>query len=263
LQNKIKIGVYQLTGSLDFQVNLDKIRIAAQKCNDSNADYLFLPECFYSMGNTKEITPYVVELDGEHYNNIKNIAKDFNINILAGSAATKVSGEIVNRAYNFSSEGEDLGFYDKRNLFACDLGKGKSVCEADLYKSGNDAKLIELDSFKIGLGICFDVRFSKTNSEYREMGANVLTYSSAFTVPTGKAHWHTLLRARAIESQCFVIAPAQWGKHNDTVETYGHSLVVDPWGEVILDLENGEKLGFCELDFSLVDKVRGRIPLDT
>ena len=265
LQNKdrlkVKIGVYQLTGTLDYKENLEKIRKAAKECKESGVDYLFLPECFYSMGNTKEITPYVVEAGGEHYNNIQKIAKDFEIHLLAGSAATKHNDQIVNRAYNFSPLGKDLGFYDKRNLFACDLGKGKNISEAHLYHAGEDAKLIELGPFKIGLGICFDVRFSKTNSEYRKMGANVLTYSSAFTVPTGKAHWHTLLRARAIESQCFVIAPAQWGNHNEFVETYGHSLVVDPWGEVLLDLGSGEKLGFCELDFSLVEKVRSRIPM--
>lgn len=261
MQNKTKIGVLQLTSSIDYKDNLIKTRNAAKECKDSAVDYLFLPECFYSMGNTKEMTPFTVEEGSEHFKNIQNIAKEFEINLLAGSAATKVNDKVVNRAYNFSSTGDDLGFYDKRNLFACDLGKGKTVCEADLYQAGDTAKMIELDSFKIGLGICFDVRFSSTNTHYRNMGANVLTYSSAFTVPTGKAHWHTLLRARAIESQCFVIAPAQWGKNNEFVETYGHSLVVDPWGEVILDLENGEKLGFCEIDFSLVDKVRSRIPM--
>lgn len=261
MQSKVKIAVLQLTSSLDYNENLNKIRKAAKDCKEGSVDYLFLPECFYSMGNTKEITPYTVEKDNEHYKNIQNIAREYKINLLAGSAATKVNTKIVNRAYNFSAEGSDLGFYDKRNLFSIDLGKGKSVCEADLYQAGDSPKIIKLDSFKIGLGICFDVRFSSINTEYRKMGANVLTYSSAFTVPTGKAHWHALLRARAIESQCFVIAPAQWGNHNKFVETYGHSLVVDPWGEVLLDLENGEKLGFCEIDFSLIDKVRSRIPM--
>ena len=100
------------------------------------------------------------------------------------------------------------------------------------------------------------MRFSEMGLHYRMNGAEILTYPAAFTVPTGKAHWHTLLRARAIENQCFVIAAAQWGSHNDKMQTYGHSLVVDPWGEILLDLAEGISVGVVDLDFAKVDLVR-------
>ena len=168
----------------------------------------------------------------------------------------------MNRAYNFDQQGNDLGYYDKRHLFSCDLSKddgNKKIVEADIYTAGTKAKIIQLDKFNIGLGICFDVRYPMTGQEYRNAGVNILTYSSAFTVPTGKAHWHTLLRARAIENQCFVVACAQWGKHNEKIQTYGHSLVIDPWGDVKLDAREGTGLHFCELDLSLVERTRKKI----
>jgi predicted amidohydrolase len=116
--------------------------------------------------------------------------------------------------------------------------------------------LIELGSTKVGLGICFDMRFSEMAHQYRMNGAEILTFPAAFTVPTGKAHWHTLLRARAIENQCFVVASAQWGHHNEKIQTYGHSIVIDPWGDVILDLEEGVKVGVVDLDFPKIELIR-------
>ena len=106
------------------------------------------------------------------------------------------------------------------------------------------------------MGICFDMRFSELGLHYRMNGAEILTFPAAFTVPTGKAHWHTLLRARAIENQCFVIAAAQWGVHNEKIQTFGHSLVVDPWGDVLLDLTEGEKVGVVDLDFERINFIR-------
>ena len=121
---------------------------------------------------------------------------------------------------------------------------------------GKDYKIVELDSVKIGLGICFDMRFSEMGLHYRMNGANIITYPAAFTVPTGKAHWHTLLRARAIENQCYVVAAAQWGYHNEKIQTYGHSVVFDPWGDTLLDLGDGVKVGVVELDFPKINLIR-------
>ena len=119
--------------------------------------------------------------------------------------------------------------------------------------------MIEVNQFKIGLSICFDLRFPELFRNYSSQGANVLSISSAFTVPTGKAHWHTLVRARAIENQSYVVASAQWGKHNDKMSTFGHSLVVDPWGEVLVDAEEGEKIVFAEFSLDRIKSVRERL----
>lgn len=251
----MKIAVLQLTSVLDYKVNLETIRRQLKEAKDLGAQAAFLPEVFYSMSDGVTPTPYLVETGNIHYNEIKNLAIDFQISLVGGSAATLHNGKIVNRAFNFDKFGIDLGHYDKINLFACDL-PNKKISEANNYTAGSEYKLIDLDGLKIGLGICFDMRFSEMGLHYRLQDAKILTYPAAFTVPTGKAHWHTLLRARAIENQCFVVAAAQWGQHNEKMQTYGHSLVVDPWGDIILDLNEGEKVGVVELDFAKIELIR-------
>ena len=244
---------------LDWQINIEKIEKAAEQCAGKGVKYLFLPECFLSMGDGVTMTPHLVEENNEMFLKLSEISKSHKVFLVAGSAATKSHDGVRNRVYNFNDKGELISTYDKRKLFSCDLGKGKRVDEGDLYTQGSEQSILNLEEMKIGLGVCFDVRFSDLALNYKKLGCNVLTYSAAFTVPTGKAHWHTLLRARAIENQCYVIAPAQVGKHNDRVETYGHSLVVDPWGEVILDMGDKEGLDFCEIDLAKVTLSRARV----
>jgi len=251
----MKIAVVQLTSVLDYKKNIETIQKFLAEAKALGAEAVFLPEVFYSMSDGLTPTPFLVEKDNEHYSAIKKLATENQIALIGGSAATLLNGKIVNRAYNFDKAGLDLGHYDKINLFACDL-PDKKISEAKNYTAGTEYKMIELNSHKIGLGICFDMRFSEMGLHYRMKGAEIITYPAAFTVPTGKAHWHTLLRARAIENQCFVIAAAQWGHHNEKIQTYGHSLVVDPWGEILLDLGEGEKVGVVDLDFPKIDLIR-------
>lgn len=251
----MKIAVIQLTSVLDYRTNLETIRKFLKEAKAQGAVAAYLPEVFYSMSDGQTSTPYLVEEGNEHYREIRNLAVDNQMAIIGGSAATLLNGKVVNRAYNFDKEGNDLGHYDKINLFACDL-PDKKISEAKNYTAGKDYKLVKVDGHKVGLGICFDMRFSEMALHYRKDGAEILTYPAAFTVPTGRAHWHTLLRARAIENQCYVIAAAQWGHHNDKMQTYGHSLVVDPWGDILLDLQEGEKVGVVELDFPKIDHIR-------
>ncbi|MBP9681271.1 MAG: carbon-nitrogen hydrolase family protein [Bacteriovorax sp.] len=251
----MRIAVIQLTSLLDYKINLQKIRQQLIEAKALGASVAFLPEVFYSMSDGITPTPHLVEEGNKHYDEIKKLAQDFEIALIGGSAATLKEGKVVNRAYNFDKQGIDLGHYDKINLFACDL-PNKKISEAKNYTAGTDYKMVEIEAKKIGLGICFDMRFSELGLHYRLNGAEILTYPAAFTVPTGKAHWHILLRARAIENQCFVVAAAQWGHHNDKMQTYGHSLVVDPWGDILLDLGEGEKVGVVDLDFSRVDLIR-------
>jgi predicted amidohydrolase len=259
----VKIGVIQLCSSLNYQENLDKIQNFIGQAKNEKVKAIFLPECFYSMSDGKKATPFLVNEDNEHFKNIKNLALKNKIFIIGGSAATlNPEGKIVNRCYNFSPEGEDLGIYDKINLFSCALKKGentKIINEGDLYTPGKSLKIVEVENLKIGLSICFDLRFPNMFREYVLRGANLLTIGSAFTVPSGRAHWHTLVRARAIENQCFVVAPAQWGRHNEKISTYGHSLIIDPWGEILCDAKEGESLNICELDLSKIQKVRDSI----
>jgi predicted amidohydrolase len=251
----MKVAVIQITSALDYKKNLEVIDGLIQEGKKQGAEAFFLPEVFYSMSDGHSSTPHLVEENNEHYKNIQNLAVKNNIALLGGSAATLLNGKVVNRAFNFDETGRDLGHYDKIHLFACDL-PDKKLSEAKTYTAGSEYKLVQYKNVKVGLGICFDVRFSEQALHYRNSGAHVLTYPAAFTVPTGKAHWHTLLKARAIENQCFVIASAQWGYHNEKIQTYGHSLIIDPWGEVLVDLKEGVSVGVAELDLEKISYIR-------
>lgn len=259
----MKVAVFQLCSELDYQPNLEKIKNAAKEAANAKAQILFLPECFYSMSDGSEPTPHLVNKENDHFKNIQKIAAENSIHLIGGSVAY-LEDKVINRVLNFDHEGKELPYYDKMHLFSCDItrdGKRKKINEADIYTPGNKPQMIDVLNWKIGLGVCFDLRYSEMAKNYRDQDAQILTYSSAFTVPTGKAHWHTLLRARAIESQCYVIAPAQWGRHNDKIQTYGHSLIVDPWGEVLADAGKGEKLIFAELDTERITQVRSMVKM--
>jgi deaminated glutathione amidase len=258
----MKIGVIQLQSVLSPETNLLTIRKFLNEAKKEGAAAVFLPEVFYSMSDGTKPTPYLVEDKNEHYEAIRNLALSSGLYILGGSAATNVNGNIMNRSYNFDPTGTEITTYDKMNLFAVDLSKHPSqtvVDEARVYTAGKTPKMLSIDGFQIGLSICFDLRFPELFRSYSFQGANVLSISSAFTVPTGKAHWHTLLRARAIENQCYVIASAQWGQHNEKLSTFGHSLVIDPWGEILVDAEEGEKIVFAEITLEKIESVRARL----
>lgn len=258
----MKIAAIQMRSVLDFEENLKKIRGFLKEAKDNGAIAAFLPEVFYSLGDGTKASPHLVDGKNSHYENIRNLAKDSGLFILGGSAATNEGGKVMNRSFNFAPDGTDLGFYDKINLFSVDLSKHSSktvLDEARIYTRGTKPKLIDIEGFKLGLTICFDLRFPELFRAYSAAGAEILSISSAFTVPTGKAHWHTLVRARAIENQSYVVASAQWGVHNEKISTFGHSLIVDPWGEVLADAGEGEKVIYAEIDRERLESVRARL----
>ena len=151
--------------------------------------------------------------------------------------------------------------YDKLHLFDVDLPTGESWRESNAYRAGEGAVVVETPVGPLGLAICYDLRFPALFQALSGAGAEVLTVPAAFTVPTGEAHWHALLRARAIENACWVIATAQYGLHEDGRKTYGHSLVIDPWGRIVLDMGDEEGVGFAEIDPDILPDVRARVPV--
>ncbi len=168
---------------------------------------------------------------------------------------------LVNRGFVIDGAGNIRARYDKIHLFDVDLPTGESWRESAAYRPGEGAAVVETPVGMLGLSICYDLRFADLYAALTNNGATALAIPAAFTVPTGAAHWHVLMRARAIEAGAFVIAAAQCGAHEDGRVTYGHSLVVDPWGEVLLDMgEDEEALGFADLDLARVDEVRSRLP---
>lgn len=179
-----------------------------------------------------------------------------------GSLAVLVKdGKVANRSFVIDREGEVRATYDKLHLFDVDLPTGESWRESNVYSAGGGVVLVNGTPVgKLGLTICYDLRFPELFARLAEAGTDVIAVPAAFTVPTGKAHWHVLLRARAIEAGLFVIAAAQVGLHEDGRQTFGHSLVVDPWGEVLLDMGEQSGIGFADVDLKRIFDVRSRIP---
>lgn len=258
----MKIALIQMTSGLEPSENLKKLNSWLSEAASNGAKVAFLPEVFYSMSDGSGPSPYLPDANvaNEHNHAIRDLALKNKIAIVGGSAATKLGEQVINRSFNFAADGTDLGIYDKRKLFACDISTTK-LTEADVYTPGHEPRIISIDDWKIGLGICFDLRYSEFAREYNKAGAHILTFASAFTVPTGRAHWHTLLRARAIENQCYVVASGQWGVHNEKIKTFGHSLVIDPWGEIVVDAQEGEKLVYAELSHKRIHDVRAMVKM--
>jgi predicted amidohydrolase len=179
-----------------------------------------------------------------------------------GSLAVLVdNGKVANRSFVIDREGRVRATYDKLHLFDVDLPTGESWRESNTSSAGAGVTLVNGTPVgKLGLTICYDLRFPGLFARLAEADADVIAVPAAFTVPTGKAHWHILLRARAIEAGMFVVAAAQVGRHEDGRQTFGHSLVVDPWGEVLLDMGEEKGVGFADIDLKRISDVRARIP---
>jgi len=170
-------------------------------------------------------------------------------------------GKVANRSFVVDRTGRVRGHYDKMHLFDVDLPTGESWRESATYRAGEGAVVVTGTPVgNLGLTICYDLRFPMLFARLAEAETDVISVPAAFTVPTGRAHWHTLLRARAIEAGLFVVAAAQVGHHEDGRNTFGHSLVIDPWGDVLLDMGEARGVGFADVDLARISEVRSRIP---
>ena len=192
----------------------------------------------------------------------RGAARENGIWLHLGSVAVMVDdGKVANRGFVIDRNGNIRARYDKIHLFDVDLPTGESWRESAVYRPGDGAVLVNGTPIgKLGLTICYDLRFPALFARIAEADADVISVPAAFTVPTGRAHWHVLLRARAIEAGVFVVAAAQVGRHEDGRQTFGHSLVIDPWGEVLLDMGEERGVGFADIDLARISDVRSRIP---
>jgi len=178
-----------------------------------------------------------------------------------GLKGEREDGRWVNRSFIIDDTGAVKARYDKIHLFDVNLPTGESWRESSVYAPGEAVVTADTAWARLGLSICYDLRFAELYRCLSDAGAKVLLVPAAFTVPTGRDHWEILLRARAIESAAFVIAPAQVGAHEDGRDTYGHSLVIDPWGKILLDMGTEQGLGFVDIDLDCVEAVRARVPV--
>jgi deaminated glutathione amidase len=262
----MKIAVHQMCSGIDPAENtatiLEGLRMAA-----ANAALIyFAPEMSLLLDRDRKRAADSISLqaDNSWLEQISSVAAEAGIWVHLGSIPVlheDNSGRYANRSIMIDNHGTVQAQYDKMHLFDVDLSTGESWRESSAYRAGDGPVMVETPLGPMGLSICYDVRFPELYSQLARKGARIFAVPAAFTVPTGKAHWHALLRARAIESAAFVVAAAQSGEHEDGRVTYGHSLVVDPWGEILLDMGEGEGIGFAELNLARVDEVRAQIPV--
>jgi predicted amidohydrolase len=259
-----KIAIFQSRTGVDPKASAKTLATAIGQAAAGGAEMLFTPEMSGLLDRDSERARSNVRSEGDDQvlAACREAAKRSGIWLHLGSLAVSAQdGKFANRGFVIDSDGEIRASYDKIHLFDVDLPTGESWRESNVYRGGSEAVVVDGTPVgKLGLTICYDLRFPALFQSLTDAGAQLVSVPAAFTVPTGKAHWEILLRARAIEAGVFVVAAAQCGRHEDGRETYGHSLVVDPWGTIMLDM--GEQVGvaFADIDVGKVDEVRGRIP---
>lgn len=224
------------------------------------------PEATTYLGPHDKKVELAEQVDGPTHRRLARLAEELGIHLLIGSVAERAEGD-QRRCHNtsllFGPAGELIASYRKMHLFDVDIPGGVSFAESRTCARGSELVVASTSLGEIGLSICYDLRFPELYRALLDRGAQILTVPSAFTLMTGKDHWHVLLRARAIETQCYVLAPGQWGAHDDEGlrRSYGHSVIIDPWGTVVAECSDGEGLCVAEIDLDRVASVRRSMPL--
>ena len=258
----MKAAAIQMNSSDQVDSNLFKAESLLTQAKDAGADVCFLPENFAFMGHPNELLDSVMEEEaGPIQTRISNIAKEQKIWIIAGSIPVKdvKTSKAFSRSITFNDEGRVIGFYDKVHLFDVEVNH-KKYHESKSFIAGTEAKTVSTPWLKIGLSICYDLRFPELFRSKQFKDVEVISVPSAFTKETGAAHWMTLLKSRAIENLAYVVAPNQWGEHFGSRETFGHSVIIDPWGEVMDIKEDGEGFVLAEMDIKGLKSIRNKFP---
>ena len=260
----MKIAAIQMRSGPEPEANLAALTPMVAEAARLGARYVLTPEVTMAFAENREGLSRVA---GPFENNpylarVSTLAHEHQMFLHIGSLAVALpDGRFANRSVLFGPDGAIVTTYDKIHLFDATIAGLNAYRESATYRGGEAAVTARLDAFTLGLAICYDMRFPALFNALANAGAQLLAVPAAFTVPTGQAHWHVLLRARAIETGCYVIAAAQGGQHANGRATYGHSLVIDPWGKVIAELDHDEPgVLIAEIELGAVDEARGRIP---
>ena len=259
---KIKFALCQMTVVDDKKQNVDKAKLMISKAINSKVNFIILPEMFNCPYNNDKFIEYAEsETDSYTLNEISNEAKLNKVYILAGSIPERENNKIYNSSYLFNPDGEIIAKHRKMHLFDIDVEGKITFKESDVLSSGDELSVVETDFGKIGIGICYDIRFLELSRLMAESGALILIYPGAFNMTTGPAHWELLFRSRALDNQVFTIGVAPALNKDASYHSYGHSIAVNPWGEVIMQADTKEELLITEIDLNEIKKVRDEIPI--
>jgi predicted amidohydrolase len=264
------VACVQFTAGPDLEPNIVAVSELIRRARDAGADFITTPEAsnFIESGQ-KRRDKALREVDDPFLAAMRALARETGAWVLVGSLVIDPAGEpgaaegetrLANRSFLIDAEGGIVAKYDKIHLFDIDLPNGESIRESNAYRPGARSVIAETPWGRLGMTVCYDVRFPQLYRMLAQAGADFLSVPSVFTVPTGKAHWETLLRSRAIENGAFVFAAAQTGEHTAGRKSYGHSLIVDPWGEVLAEGGEGVRIITAKIDPARVAKVRGGLP---
>lgn len=259
---KFLAAAVQMLASNDKAANLDEAKRWVRAAASEGARVIALPEVFIWRGSKSEERKAAEKIPGPTSEELAGLARELGIYLLGGSILEAIPGDT--KAYNtsllFGPRGKLLASYRKIHLFDVDLAQGVSVRESDTRAFGNAIVVASTELCPMGLTVCYDLRFPELYRGLATQGAQLIFVPSAFTAYTGKAHWEPLLRARAIENQVYVIAPGQFGTSTQSFETYGHSMIVDPWGKISAELPDGPGFVTAEIDLDYLAKVRAELP---
>ncbi|KAB7614605.1 carbon-nitrogen hydrolase family protein [Amylibacter sp. SFDW26] len=265
----LKVGLIQTTSSDQPADNLQTVSQMICDAHAQGAQFIVTPEVTNCVSTDRKHQAHVLSLqeDDISLRVFCELAQELGVWLMIGSLALKSGdpdGRFVNRCFLIAPDGSIAAEYDKIHMFDVALSETETYQESKGYRPGDVASIARCDFGTVGLSICYDLRFPHLFRDLAQAGAQIITVPSAFATISGEAHWHVLLRARAIETGCFIIAPAQTGQHVTTVgkqrKTYGHSLVVSPWGDVLLDAETTTGVSIIEIDLETVETARRRIP---
>jgi predicted amidohydrolase len=259
---KFRAAAVQMLASEDKAANLLEAERWVRAAASQGAALVALPEVFLWRGAKRDERRSAEPIPGAASERLAQIARELRIFLLGGSILEEIPGS--DKAYNtsllFDPAGRLLASYRKIHLFDVDLTDGVRARESDTRQCGEQVVVAETDICPMGLSICYDLRFPELYRALAQSGAKLVFIPSAFTAYTGKSHWEPLLRARAIENQLFVIAPGQCGHNPKSFETYGHSVIIDPWGKVLVELADAPGLALAEIDLDYLDRVRLELP---
>ena len=264
-------AVVQLRSTTDVEANWKVLEEQVLRAAKAGAQLIVTPENSLFLGPQFHKIDQAQPLTGAICKRLADLADRADVYLLIGSVAEQVvlsDGALdQSRCYNtsllFSKAGDLMASYRKIHLFDVDVAGGLSIKESDTIKPGEDLVVVDTELGRIGMSICYDLRFPEMYRKLVDLGAELIVVPSAFTLTTGKDHWHPLLRARAIETQTWILAPGQWGTHDEEGKrkSYGHSLIIDPWGVVRADCGEGVSVGYAEIDLDYMRTVRASIPV--
>jgi len=257
-----KAACVQMNTSDDMAANIEEACGFARAAAMLGAELVLFPEnvAMMTFGDDLIRAHAFEQADHPAIKAFQALAQELDVWLHGGTLAIKVGKKIANRSYIFAPDGSIVGTYDKIHMFDVDLGHGESYRESETFTPGDELVLVGLPWGGLGLSTCYDVRFPYLYRALAQNGADMLAVPAAFTVPTGQAHWEVLLRARAIENGCYVFAPAQTGSHFGGRQTYGRSLIIDPWGEILAEAGSEPGIILADIDMAQVDAVRAKVP---